>query len=595
MSGLLVLFSLICFGCSDSTSSGYECVLDVDCAEMQVCRNGCCVSPELCGNGQIDTGETCDGDCPSTCDDSDACTTDALIGSAETCNAECSHSSITDCASGDGCCPAGCYDADDDDCGPGFALRLNAGLHSGTSTFGDKEFLPLLPYLSSGGANDSLEAGLEFVISRTPYDELYQRETYVPDSSATFSIPLTDGDYTVHLHFVDWYAHTSEAGERVFDVDIEGSRVLTDFDIVAEAGKRTALVKSFDVTSTGGELSLTLTNLVFKAEIAAVEIVSRGMGYLGEGNNEGCAPQTECDGLCVDTNTSQTNCGACGVTCNEGIICTAGLCEQAICPDGAIGVGESCDDENAMGGDGCSTTCQVESGWSCMGEPSVCHRVESGLAEWHHIVSQAEAGAIHDAQYILVGDSTRSDVYQLPGELFPSIKAKGVTPIQQAMGGMNAYYWNLNISEYSDGRTGRYTVNTVIAEINGTGAHTLVDIDFGINDISAGRTVEQTIDSISSGIDQILAIKPDTMFVITSPNVNKAASRRTWMNSMCQGIAERRGLVLIDVLGGVFPEPWEYYDGLGWMQDDWHPCCNGGLDPVGQRPIARYMLEHLLP
>ena len=164
-----------------------------------------------------------------------------------------------------------------------FALRLDGGLHSGSVSFDGEDFLPLLPYLESGQASDSLEAGLQYPIADTPYDELYQRETYVTGSPAVFSIPVPDGDYTVHLHFVDWYANTSEPGERVFDVDIEGSRVLSDFDIVSEAGKNTALVKSFDVTSTGGALTITLTNEVFYAEIAAVEIVSPEQPYLGEG------------------------------------------------------------------------------------------------------------------------------------------------------------------------------------------------------------------------------------------------------------------------------------------------------------------------
>jgi cysteine-rich repeat protein len=44
----------------------------------------------------------------------------------------------------------------------------------------------------------------------------------------------------------------------------------------------------------------------------------------------------------------------------------------ASCGDGTIGVGEQCDDNDANPGDGCSDTCQIESGYSCIGEPSVC-------------------------------------------------------------------------------------------------------------------------------------------------------------------------------------------------------------------------------
>ncbi|MDF1564849.1 MAG: Ig-like domain-containing protein [Deltaproteobacteria bacterium] len=42
------------------------------------------------------------------------------------------------------------------------------------------------------------------------------------------------------------------------------------------------------------------------------------------------------------------------------------------CGNGRIDTGESCDDGDLEGGDGCSATCQGESGWVCGGEPSVC-------------------------------------------------------------------------------------------------------------------------------------------------------------------------------------------------------------------------------
>ena len=72
-----------------------------------------------CGNNQVDPGETCDGNCPASCDDANACTTDVLTGSAATCNAACAQSAVTACASGDGCCPAGCSAPSDNDCPPG--------------------------------------------------------------------------------------------------------------------------------------------------------------------------------------------------------------------------------------------------------------------------------------------------------------------------------------------------------------------------------------------------------------------------------------------------------------------------------------------
>ncbi len=42
------------------------------------------------------------------------------------------------------------------------------------------------------------------------------------------------------------------------------------------------------------------------------------------------------------------------------------------CPDGDIDSGETCDDGDSNNGDGCSSSCQIEWGYECSGEPSNC-------------------------------------------------------------------------------------------------------------------------------------------------------------------------------------------------------------------------------
>jgi cysteine-rich repeat protein len=42
------------------------------------------------------------------------------------------------------------------------------------------------------------------------------------------------------------------------------------------------------------------------------------------------------------------------------------------CSDGIIEDSEACDDGNTTPGDGCAVCCQIESGWTCEGQPSVC-------------------------------------------------------------------------------------------------------------------------------------------------------------------------------------------------------------------------------
>ena len=68
-------------------------------------------------------------------------------------------------------------------------------------------------------------------------------------SYPAFSFPdVTDGSYTVRLHFADAY------GPRRINVDIEGQRVLSDYDIASDAGGvNRAVVKSFPVTVSDGD------------------------------------------------------------------------------------------------------------------------------------------------------------------------------------------------------------------------------------------------------------------------------------------------------------------------------------------------------
>lgn len=91
----------------------------------ECCAPGCsfaqdndCPNPDACGNGAIDDGEFCDGQCPETCPDIDgnSCTAERLVGSLEQCTARCTVSQVTECVSGDGCCPAPCNANNDDDC-----------------------------------------------------------------------------------------------------------------------------------------------------------------------------------------------------------------------------------------------------------------------------------------------------------------------------------------------------------------------------------------------------------------------------------------------------------------------------------------------
>lgn len=49
---------------------------------------------------------------------------------------------------------------------------------------------------------------------------------------------------------------------------------------------------------------------------------------------------------------------------------------RPICGDGVLGGFEICDDGNQLSGDGCNSVCEVEPGYTCTGQPSVCTDID---------------------------------------------------------------------------------------------------------------------------------------------------------------------------------------------------------------------------
>ena len=106
-------------------------------------------------------------------------------------------------------------------------------------------------------------------------------------------------------------------------------------------------------------------------------------------------PGEECDdGNNVDTDSCTNACT--NAVCGDGITgpgeeCDDGntvdtdactnACTSAVCGDGVTAGGEECDDAGMTAGDGCSDTCEVEDGFECTGEPSVCVESDPGIQQ----------------------------------------------------------------------------------------------------------------------------------------------------------------------------------------------------------------------
>lgn len=94
----------------------------------------------------------------------------------------------------------------------------------------------------------------------------------------------------------------------------------------------------------------------------------------GQCVSSACVPDTN---VCLNKQCGLWNNGTCGQaecgTCGTGYECniTRGQC-VALCGNGVQNLGEQCDDSNNISEDGCSSTCQIEAGYTCSGWPSIC-------------------------------------------------------------------------------------------------------------------------------------------------------------------------------------------------------------------------------
>lgn len=118
-------------------------------------------------------------------------------------------------------------------------------------------------------------------ISSTDDDQLYQ--TYLSSGAdlgtTNYEIPLANGNYMVRLHFAEnyWTAPAS----RIFNISMENTQLLSNFDIFNEVGYRSALVKDFSTAVSDGALSIKMVALVNRNSLAAIEIFQ----VVNTGNN----------------------------------------------------------------------------------------------------------------------------------------------------------------------------------------------------------------------------------------------------------------------------------------------------------------------
>ncbi|HET8735159.1 MAG TPA: malectin domain-containing carbohydrate-binding protein [Pricia sp.] len=158
----------------------------------------------------------------------------------------------------------------------GFAVRINSGG----------------PQITQDGkvfsADQFFTGGKIYTNNKAQVPPMYRTERSALPPTFSYDIPIPNGSYTVILHFAEIYwgavgGGPGGTGKRIFDVTLEGSLILDNYDINAETGPQTVVTKSFDTMVGDGVLALNFSALpgvggVDQPKLSAIEILGNTGG-----------------------------------------------------------------------------------------------------------------------------------------------------------------------------------------------------------------------------------------------------------------------------------------------------------------------------
>jgi chitodextrinase len=172
------------------------------------------------------------------------------------------------------------------------ALRINAGGGAFTDVNGDV-------WAADYGYNTGRTSSTSVGINGTLDDLLFQKNRWdlqaLPE--LVYSFDVANGNYTVNLYFAETYSGAAVVGGRVFDILMEEQLVQDNLDIYSEAGINTALMKSYPVSVTDGQLNIKFLHNIENPSLGAIEI------FKSVGTPDTVAPTTP-TGLAAQTVTS---------------------------------------------------------------------------------------------------------------------------------------------------------------------------------------------------------------------------------------------------------------------------------------------------
>lgn len=189
--------------------------------------------------------------------------------------------------------------------------------------------------------------------------------------------------------------------------------------------------------------------------------------------------------------------------------------------------------------------------------------------------------------YIVSGDSTRDNTYNEMISYYTRMLGKaGITVFDNAHSGQSGADWSSNFDVSN--------VNEAIAAISGTGATSVLEFSFGINDVdsSGSQTPEELLGLMSSGLDALIAAKPDLMIFFVQPVAVASVPRNDALNAFYDLLVSTYGKHLVKL----YQPMRDVWDGdtlpttdRVFYEDGTHPNSNGSIR------AANYIFSEVLP